>query len=81
MIDEFKADAKKKDNNNNTVLFSAANNCSGKVVKLIIEQCIESFGRDKLEGFINHKNKDGMDALDIALNSRNEKAIEVLRSY
>ncbi len=34
-----------------------------------------------LENFINHKNNDGMDALDIALNSGNEKAIEVLRSY
>lgn len=34
-----------------------------------------------MKNFINHKNKDGMDALDIALNSGNEKAIEVLRSY
>ncbi len=78
LINELKADITKKDNNNNTVLFPAANNCSGEVVKLVIEQYIKSF---ELENFINHKNNDGMDALDIALNSENKKAIEVLRSY
>ncbi len=50
-------------------------------MELIIKQYIESFGRDRLKNFINHKNKAGMDALDIALNSGNEKAIEVLSSY
>ncbi|WP_395463624.1 ankyrin repeat domain-containing protein [Wolbachia endosymbiont of Cantharis cryptica] len=78
LINELKADITKKDNNNKTVLFPAANNCPGEVVKLIIEQYIESF---ELKSFITHKNKAGMDALDIALNSGNEKAIEVLRSY
>lgn len=80
-INKLKADITKKDNNNNTILFPAANNCPGKVVKLIIEQYVGIFGRDKLEDFINHKNNAGMDALDIALNSVNEKAIEVLSSY
>ncbi|AAW70686.1 Predicted protein [Wolbachia endosymbiont strain TRS of Brugia malayi] len=42
---------------------------------------IESFGRDQLENFINYKNKIGIGALDIALNSGNKKAIEVLKSY
>lgn len=78
LIDKLKADVTKKDNNNNVVLFPAANNCPGKVVEFIIEQYIKIF---ELENFINHKNNDGMDALDIALNSGNEKAIEVLRSY
>ncbi|MGL9681998.1 MAG: hypothetical protein ACR5K2_03390 [Wolbachia sp.] len=36
---------------------------------------------NKLKSFINHKNKAVIDALDITLNSRNEEAIEVLRSY
>ncbi|WP_246210262.1 ankyrin repeat domain-containing protein, partial [Wolbachia endosymbiont of Atemnus politus] len=81
LVDELKADITKEDNNNNTVLFPAANNCPGKVVKLIIEQYIKIFGRDKLKSFINHKNKEGKDALDVALISGNEKAIEVLRSY
>lgn len=81
LINKLKADITKKDNNNNTILFPAANNCPGKVVKLIIEKYVENFGRDKLKDFINHKNKAGMDALDIALNSGNEKAIEVLKSY
>ncbi|MGL9758841.1 MAG: ankyrin repeat domain-containing protein [Wolbachia sp.] len=78
LIDKLKADVTRKDNNNNTVLFPAANNCPGEIVKLIIEQYMKSF---ELENFINHKNKAGMDALDIALNSENKKAIEVLRSY
>nr|WP_250294894.1 ankyrin repeat domain-containing protein [Wolbachia endosymbiont of Oedothorax gibbosus] len=78
LINELKADITKKDNNNNTVLFPAANNCPGKVVEFIIEQYIKIF---ELKNFINHKNNDGMDALDIALNSENKKAIEVLRSY
>ncbi|WP_264330746.1 ankyrin repeat domain-containing protein [Wolbachia endosymbiont (group B) of Erebia ligea] len=81
LINKLKADITKKDNNNNTILFPAANNCPGKVVKFIIEQYVESFGKDKLKDFINHKNKAGMDALDIALNSGNEEAIEVLSSY
>lgn len=81
LINKLKADITKKDSNNNTILFPAANNCPGKVVELIIKQYIESFGRDRLKNFINHKNKAGMDALDIALNSGNEEAIEVLRSY
>jgi len=81
LINKLKADITKKDNNNNTILFPAANNCPGKVVKLIIKQYVGSFDRDQLKNFINHKNKDGMDALDIALNSENEEAIEVLRSY
>ncbi|KLT22078.1 ankyrin repeat domain protein [Wolbachia endosymbiont of Armadillidium vulgare str. wVulC] len=81
LINKLKADVTKKDNNNNTMLVSAANNCPGKVVKLVIEQYVENFDRNQLKDFINHKNKAGMDALDIALNSGNEKAIEVLRSY
>ncbi|WP_341815734.1 MULTISPECIES: ankyrin repeat domain-containing protein [unclassified Wolbachia] len=81
LINKLKADITKKDNNNNTILFPAANNCPEKVVKLIIKQYVGSFDRDQLKNFINHKNKDGMDALDIALNSENEEAIEVLRSY
>ncbi|WCR58198.1 ankyrin repeat domain-containing protein [Wolbachia endosymbiont of Ctenocephalides felis wCfeJ] len=81
LINELEADVTKKDNNNNTVLFPAANNCSGKVVKLIIERYVRTFGKDQLENFINHKNKAGMDALDIALNSGNEKAIKVLKLY
>ncbi|RDD35756.1 ankyrin repeat domain-containing protein [Wolbachia endosymbiont of Cylisticus convexus] len=81
LINKLKADITKKDNNNNTILFPAANNCPEKVVKLVIEQYVESFDRNQLKDFINHKNKAGMDALDIALNSGNEKAIEVLRSY
>ncbi|OCA06360.1 putative ankyrin repeat domain protein [Wolbachia endosymbiont of Trichogramma pretiosum] len=81
MINKLKADVTKKDNNNNTILFPTANNFPGKVVELIIKQYIESFGRDRLKNFINHKNKDEMDALDVALNSGNEKAIEVLSSY
>ncbi len=81
LINKLKADITKKDNNNNTILFPAANNCPEKVVKLIIKQYVGSFDRDQLKNFINHKNKDGMDALDIALNSKNEEAIEVLRSY
>ena len=81
LINKLKADITKKDNNNNTILFPAANNCPGKVVKLIIKQYIENFSRDQLKNFINHKNEAGIDALDIALNSENEEAIEVLRSY
>ena|GEM_PF-4845090 len=81
LIDELKADITRRDNNNNTVLFPAANNCPGKVVKLIIGQYVENFGRNKLKSFVDYKNKAGIDALDIALNSGNEKAIEVLRSY
>ncbi|MGL9731868.1 MAG: ankyrin repeat domain-containing protein [Wolbachia sp.] len=67
LIDELKADITRRDNNSNTVLFPAANNCSGKVVKLIIGQYVENFGRNKLKSFISHKNKAGIDALDIAL--------------
>ncbi len=81
LINKLKAGVTKKDNNNNTILVSAANNCPGKVVKLIIKQYVENFDRNQLKNFINYKNKAGMDALDIALNSGNEKAIEVLRSY
>ncbi|MDR1139471.1 MAG: ankyrin repeat domain-containing protein [Rickettsiales bacterium] len=81
LIGELKADITKRDNNNNTVLFPAANNCPGKVVKLIIEQYVENFGRNKLKSFINYKNKAGMDALGIALNSENRRVIGVLRSY
>lgn len=81
LIDELEADVTKKDNNNNTVLFPAANNCSGGVVKLIIERYIKIFGKNQLENFINHKNKAGMDVLDIALSSGNEEAIKILRSY
>ncbi|WP_225537146.1 hypothetical protein [Wolbachia endosymbiont of Mansonella ozzardi] len=51
------------------------------MVKLIIEQYVEDFCRNKLKSLIDYKNKAGIDALDIAPNSRNEKAIEVLRSY
>ncbi|MGL9689000.1 MAG: ankyrin repeat domain-containing protein [Wolbachia sp.] len=81
LIDALKADITRRDNNSNTVLFPAANNCSRKVVKLIIGQYVENFGRNKLKSFISHKNKAGIDALDIALNSGNKEAIEVLRSY
>ncbi|QOD38817.1 ankyrin repeat domain-containing protein [Candidatus Wolbachia massiliensis] len=81
LIGSLKADITTKDNNNNTVLFPAANNCHEEVVKLIIEQYIKIFGKDQLKSFIDYKNKDGMDALDIALNSENEGAIGVLRSY
>ncbi|MEY2392736.1 ankyrin repeat domain-containing protein [Wolbachia endosymbiont of Tettigetta isshikii] len=81
LIGELKANITRRDNNNNTVLFPAANNCPWKVVKLIIEQYVENFGSNKLKSFIDYKNKAGIDALDIALNSGNEKAIEVLRSY
>ncbi|WP_225538639.1 hypothetical protein [Wolbachia endosymbiont of Mansonella perstans] len=49
------------------------------MVKLIIEQYIKNFGRNKLKSFIDYKNKARIDALDIALNSINEKAIEVLK--
>ncbi|WP_168463963.1 ankyrin repeat domain-containing protein [Wolbachia endosymbiont of Ctenocephalides felis wCfeT] len=81
LINKLKADVTKKDNNNNTVLFFAANNCPGKVVELIIKKFKENFGEGKLKDFFHHKNVDGVDALDIALNSGNEEVIKVLRSY
>jgi len=42
LVDELKADITRRDNNNDTVLFPAANDCPGKVVKLIIEQYIKT---------------------------------------
>ncbi|OWZ25144.1 ankyrin repeat domain-containing protein [Wolbachia endosymbiont of Wuchereria bancrofti] len=43
LINELKADVVKKDNNHNTALFLAANNCPGKVIRLIIERHYRKF--------------------------------------